>query len=239
MMEWNPKEAVKNNVFGTKNVADAADQYSSEAFVLISTDKAVNPSSIMGASKRVAELYVQGMSQRSRTTCVAVRFGNVLGSAGSVIPIFKEQISKGGPVTVTHPEMKRYFMTIPESCQLVMQAAAMGSGGEIFVLDMGEPVKIVDLARDLIRLSGFSEEEIEIAYTGIRPGEKLFEELSTTAEEMTKTRHPKIFIGKIEATPYDDVIKKIERLGALPETASCETIRASLKQIVPEMGEPG
>ncbi|MCP4675128.1 MAG: polysaccharide biosynthesis protein [Deltaproteobacteria bacterium] len=238
MMEWNPGEAIKNNVFGTKQVADAADRHGAEAFVLISTDKAVNPTSIMGTSKRVAEIYCQSLSLKSATTFVGVRFGNVLGSAGSVIPIFKKQIRSGGPVTVTHPDMQRYFMTIPEACQLVMQAATMGEGSEIFVLDMGEPVKIVDLARDLIRLSGFTEEEIPVEFSGIRPGEKLFEELSTEGEDMGKTRHPKIFIGKIETHPIDQVEIGLTALKAVTDGASRDDVRAALERVVPEMREP-
>jgi FlaA1/EpsC-like NDP-sugar epimerase len=197
LMELNAGEAIKNNVSGTQIVADAADRYNADNFVMISTDKAVNPTSIMGSSKRIAEMYIQDLSTTSNTLFVTVRFGNVLGSDGSVVPIFKKQIAQGGPVTITHPEMKRYFMTIPEASQLVLQAATMGKGGEIFVLDMGEPVKIVDLAKELITLSGFKPgEDIEIAFTGPRPGEKLFEELSIEGEDMQRTRHPKISIWK-------------------------------------------
>jgi FlaA1/EpsC-like NDP-sugar epimerase len=201
LMEANVAETIKNNVFGTRTVARLAGEFSSEAFVLVSTDKAVNPTSVMGASKRVAELVVQDLNQRFATRYSAVRFGNVLGSTGSVIPIFRDQIKRGGPITVTHPEMKRYFMTIPEAAQLVVQAGSMGQGGEIFVLDMGKEVKIADLAAQMISLSGFKpHEEIEIVFSGIRPGEKLFEELSTSGENISKTKHPKIYIG--EFTPY-------------------------------------
>jgi FlaA1/EpsC-like NDP-sugar epimerase len=235
MMEWNPGEAIKNNVFGTRKVAEAADRFRAEAFVLISTDKAVNPTSIMGATKRVAERVVQALSVGSKTKYVAVRFGNVLGSAGSVIPIFKAQIEAGGPVTVTHPEMKRYFMTIPEACQLVMQASAMGRGGEIFVLDMGTPVKIVDLARDLIRLSGFEPDEIPIQFSGVRPGEKLFEELGFDAEKMGKTRHPKIFVGKLAACDMAELQPSLTQLANLTSSTDAAEIRAALQDAVPEM----
>ena len=238
MMEWNPGEAVKNNIFGTKTIADAADAGGAQSFVMISTDKAVNPTSVMGATKRVAELYIQGMSQISQTTFSAVRFGNVLGSAGSVIPIFKKQIAAGGPITVTHPEMKRYFMTIPEACQLVMQAASMGCGGEIFVLDMGKPVKIVDLAKDLIRLSGFAEEEISIEFVGVRPGEKLFEELSTSGEDMAKTRHPKIYIGKIESFPIEEIETLLGKLSKTTESFTKYGIRDLLGNVIPELEIP-
>ncbi|MGK2856594.1 MAG: polysaccharide biosynthesis protein [Thermoanaerobaculia bacterium] len=199
LMELNPCEAIKNNVLATQTTGDLAGEFGADAFVLISTDKAVRPTSVMGASKRVAELVVQDLfREHPKTRFVVVRFGNVLGSTGSVIPIFREQIRKGGPVTVTDPEMVRFFMTIPEASQLVLQAGAMGKGGEIFVLDMGEPVKIVDLANEMIRLSGLVPgEDIEIVYTGVRPGEKLYEELGHDHETLVKTRHPKIFIGDL------------------------------------------
>jgi len=235
MMEENPGEAIKNNVFGTKKIADLSSQYGVEKFVMVSTDKAVKPASIMGVSKRTAELYVQALSQRSKTQFVTVRFGNVLGSAGSVIPLFQEQIATGGPVTVTHPEMRRYFMTIPEACQLILQAGAMGVGGEIFVLDMGEPVKIVDLARDLIKLSGLVPgDDIEIKFTGIRPGEKLFEELSTTDEYADKTKHPKIFVGKFRAREWATLDEALKSLHVLSDGADRDAIRAAFARVAPE-----
>lgn len=197
LMEQNPTEAIKNNVFGTKNLAEAADRFQAERFVLVSTDKAVNPTSVMGATKRFAEMIVQGINITSATRYVAVRFGNVLGSRGSVVPLFQEQIANGGPVTVTHPEMTRYFMTIPEAVSLVIQAGAMADGGEVFVLDMGEPVKIVDLAHDLITLSGLKpEKNIKIEFIGTRPGEKLYEELLTAEEGTDTTQHQRIFIAR-------------------------------------------
>jgi len=239
MMEWNPGEALKNNVFGTKKVADAAHAHNSDAFVLISTDKAVNPTSIMGATKRAAEIYIQALSQTSSTKYVAVRFGNVLGSAGSVIPIFKAQIAAGGPVKVTHPDMKRYFMTIPEASQLVIQAAAMGQSGEILLLDMGDPVRIADLAEELIRLSGFEPNaDIKIVYTGVREGEKLFEELSFDAEQMAQTRHGKIFVGKLRPCDLAEVERKLDVLSSFTNASSRDVVREALRKLVTEMRDP-
>ena len=234
MMEWNPGEAVKNNVGGTMQVADAAHDHNVSRFVMISTDKAVNPTSVMGCTKRVAELYVQSQAERSTTSFVTVRFGNVLGSNGSVIPLFRKQIQAGGPVTVTHPEMQRYFMTIPEASQLVLQAGAMGNSGEIYVLDMGEPVRITTLAEDLIRLSGLQPgRDIEIVYTGMRPGEKLFEELSVDGENADKTTHPKIYVGKGHARAFSTMREQVGQLVAMGDIGDPETVRGMLKRVVP------
>ncbi len=234
LMELNPGEAIKNNVTGTQTVADAADKYGTANFVMISTDKAVNPTSIMGSSKRIAEMYIQDLNRTSKTHFVTVRFGNVLDSNGSVVPIFKQQIAQGGPVTVTHPEMKRYFMTIPEASQLVLQAATMGQGGEIFVLDMGEPVKIVDLAKELVTLSGFVPgQDIEIVFTGPRPGEKFFEELSITGEDMQPTRHPKIGIWKNIPKDHDKLLADINELVAVAQSQDHARITKKIKEIVP------
>ncbi len=235
MMESNPTEAIKNNVLGTLCTGRLAGEFGAEAFVLISTDKAVRPTSIMGASKRVAELVVQELNERYSTRYVAVRFGNVMGSAGSVIPIFREQIAAGGPVTVTHPDMVRYFMTIPEASQLVLEAGAMGEGGEIFILDMGEPVRILDLAKDMISLSGLKPfEDVDIVFTGVRPGEKLFEELETVGENIAKTRHPKIFIGKLGAYPSEEMEAALERLRELSLDGRDGAIRRFLAEFLPE-----
>ncbi len=235
LMELNPGEAIKNNIVGTQIVADAADNYGTTNFVMISTDKAVNPTSIMGSSKRIAEMYIQDLNRTSRTHFVTVRFGNVLGSDGSVVPIFKKQIAEGGPVTITHPQMKRYFMTIPEANQLVLQAATMGKGGEIFVLDMGEPVKIVDLARELITLSGFRPgEDIEMVFTTPRLGEKLFEELSIKGEDMQPTRHPKIGIWKNIPMDRDKLHTSINELVNIAKSQNYEEIVQKIKELVPE-----
>jgi FlaA1/EpsC-like NDP-sugar epimerase len=234
-MESNATEAVKNNVFGSLVLGEVAGECGTEAFILISTDKAVRPSSVMGATKRVAELVVQDLGRRFPTRYVAVRFGNVLGSAGSVIPIFREQIARGGPVTITHPDMKRYFMTIPEAAVLTLQAGAMGEGGEIFVLDMGEPVHIVDLAKRMIELSGFRRAgEIDIEFTGVRPGEKLFEELQYGSEAIDKTRHPKINIGKIAGVPSEELVSALACLRELASDGSGDAIRTYLGSFLPE-----
>jgi FlaA1/EpsC-like NDP-sugar epimerase len=237
LMEANPCEAIKNNIFGSKNIADASCEAGVAEFVQISTDKAVNPSSIMGCSKRVAEIYTQRLNGREGcpTQFKSVRFGNVLGSSGSVVPVFERQIQQGGPVTVTHPEMTRYFMTIPEASQLVLQAAATGHGGQIFLLDMGEPVKIVELARDMITLSGLRVgEDIDIAFTGVRPGEKLFEELRTEGEDIEPTVHPKVKVWKQRHAEWDAIRACLDQLGQLVTCHDREPIIRSLQVLVPE-----
>jgi FlaA1/EpsC-like NDP-sugar epimerase len=235
LMELNAGEAIKNNITGTQVVADAADNHGTANFVMISTDKAVNPTSIMGSSKRIAEMYVQDLNRTSKTHFVTVRFGNVLGSEGSVVPIFKKQIAEGGPVTITDPKMKRYFMTIPEASQLILQAAAMGKGGEIFVLDMGEPIEIKELAKTLITLSGFRPgEDIEMVYTGPRAGEKLFEELRIEGEDMQRTRHPKISISKNIPMDRDKLRTGINELVTIAQTQSRSEIVQKIKELVPE-----
>lgn len=240
LMEKSPCEAIKNNVFGTKNVALMADKYKVKRFVLISTDKAVNPTNIMGATKRCAEMIIQTMNERSKTEFVAVRFGNVLGSNGSVIPLFKKQIEEGGPITVTHPEVTRFFMTIPEAVSLVIQAGAMAKGGEIFVLNMGESVKIIDLAKNLISLSGFEPDvDIKIEFSGLRPGEKLYEELLMDEEGLKQTNHNKIFIGK----PIDINIEKLEKdlklLKLTVDNEEAEAIEYIMKSLVPTFVREG
>lgn len=231
LMEIQPVEAVRNNIFGTKIVAEAADRVGTEIFVMISTDKAVNPTSVMGATKRIAELIIQNMNKNSTTKFVAVRFGNVLGSRGSVVPLFKKQIARGGPITITHPEMKRYFMTIPEAAQLVLQAGTMAVGGEVFVLDMGEPVKVADMAKDLIRLSGLVPQvDIKFKFTGIRPGEKLYEELLTAEEGTHATRHEKIYVANIKET--DEKLLH-QGLAALQQAVHNEDIIAIMKKLIP------
>ena len=235
LMEANPTEAIKNNVLATKLIGELAGKFGVGDFVLISTDKAVNPTSVMGASKRVAEIVLQNLNRVYPTNYVAVRFGNVLGSAGSVVPIFREQILKGEAITVTDPEMTRYFMTIPEASALVLQAGAIGKGGEIFILDMGKPVKILALAEDMIRLSGLQPyEDIDIVFTGVRKGEKLFEELEITGEGLLKTAHPKIFIGKIAAYSGEEVAKIVSHFRQAVEENNTAKIRHLFNYFLPE-----
>ena len=237
MMEHQPGEAIKNNTFGTACLANLALEFKMERFVLISTDKAINPTNVMGATKRMAEIYVQSLhaANPNRTKFMAVRFGNVLGSSGSVIPTFKKQIEAGGPVKVTHPEIQRYFMTIPEAVGLVLQSAVIGAGGEIFVLDMGKPVKIVDLARQMIELSGYiPDEDIKIEFTGIRPGEKLFEELSNKAENHIPTSHPKIARFVTTPLPFDEVKAFLDRIEPQVNTQSRTKLKEMIREMVPE-----
>lgn len=238
LMENNPSEAILTNVFGTKNTAELAVKYGVEKFVLISTDKAVNPTNVMGASKRLAEIYVQSLNNylgKDKTRFVTTRFGNVLGSNGSVIPLFRKQILSGGPVTVTHPEITRYFMTIPEACQLVLEAGAMGNGGEIFLFDMGESVKIVDLAKKMIKLSGLElGKDIQLTYSGLRPGEKLYEELLTEDENNIPTHHNKIMIGKVREYDYSEVNTELSELVSLFNGQNNLEIVKKMKSLVPE-----
>ncbi len=241
LMEVSPLEAIKNNVFGTYNVANYADKYSVKRFILISTDKAVNPTNIMGATKRMCEMIIQAFNKKSKTEFAAVRFGNVLGSNGSVLPLFKKQIANGGPVTVTHRDITRFFMTIPEAVSLVLQAMSYAKGGEIFVLDMGEPVKIYDLAVSLIKLSGLEPNvDIPIEITGLRPGEKLYEELLMSEEGLQTTAHNKIFIGKPSDITYEQMLKKLGKLEEIiqNENISVNKIKDTMKQVVPTYKEP-
>ncbi len=235
MMENNPSESILTNVLGTKTLADLAVDYKVEEFVMISTDKAVNPTNVMGASKRIAEIYTQALGKKTNTKFITTRFGNVLGSNGSVIPRFRQQIESGGPVTITHPDITRYFMTIPEACQLVLEAAALGNGGEVFVFDMGKSVKIVDLAKKMILLSGLIlDKDIRITYTGLRPGEKLYEELLTNEENTLPTHHKQILIAKVKEYDFEIVSKTIQELIDLFDTQNNLSIVKKMKSLVPE-----
>ncbi len=234
MMEHNPIVAVKNNVFGTKNLLDVAAKYDAERFVMISTDKAVNPTSVMGATKRIAEFLTIGMNCNCATRFTVVRFGNVLGTNGSVVPVFKEQLKKGGPLKVTHPEIKRFFMLIPEAVQLVLIASAAGEGGEIFVLDMGEQIKICDLAENYIRLSGFiPHKEIKIKFIGLRPGEKLYEELFDKSEKMAPTFHEKLNIAMPEVPSVEVLNGHLAAFERLVDTYASEKVISEIRKIVP------
>jgi FlaA1/EpsC-like NDP-sugar epimerase len=237
LMENNPYEAIKTNVIGTRILAELASEVGVEKFVMVSTDKAVNPTNVMGATKRLAEMYTQSMNQLEgvKTKFIATRFGNVLGSNGSVIPLFKKQIERGGPVTVTHPEITRYFMTIPEACELVLEAATMGQGGEVFVFDMGESVKIIDLAKKMITLSGLRvDKDIEIRYTGLRPGEKLYEELLNNDENTLPTHHPKILIAEVNTPSYAYMEVATNDLNQLLSAGDNNAIVSKIKEIIPE-----
>jgi FlaA1/EpsC-like NDP-sugar epimerase len=235
MMESHPLEAIQTNVVGTKIIADLAVRYGVDKFVMVSTDKAVNPTSVMGASKRIAEIYIQALSHVSHTKFVTTRFGNVLGSNGSVIQLFRQQIEKGGPVTVTHPDVTRFFMTIPEACQLVLEAGAMGKGGEIFLFDMGQSVKITDLAKRMIQLAGLSlGKDIQITFTGLRPGEKLFEELLATKENTLPTHNPQIMVGKVREYNYNEIIQSIDVLISFLHNQDSNALVKKMKEIVPE-----
>lgn len=235
MMEGHPLEAIHNNVLGTQIIADLSLKYEVERFVMISTDKAVNPTNVMGASKRIAEIYTQSLNGKGKTRFITTRFGNVLGSNGSVIPRFRRQIESGGPITVTHPEITRYFMTIPEACQLVLEAGAMGKGGEIFIFDMGESVKIADLAKKMVKLSGLSlGKDIQIEYTGLRPGEKLYEELLNVSENTLPTHHARIMIAKVRGYNHADVLQMLEQLYESTHNGNAMQIVSVMKEIVPE-----
>ncbi|MCD4725130.1 MAG: polysaccharide biosynthesis protein [Bacteroidales bacterium] len=235
MMEANPSEAVRTNVNGTKILANLSLKFNVEKFIMISTDKAVKPTSVMGASKRIAEMYTQAMNKKNGTSFITTRFGNVLGSNGSVIPLFREQINRGGPVTVTHPEITRYFMTIPEACQLVLEAGAMGKGGEIFIFDMGKSIKIVDLAKKMIMLSGLTlGSDIQIKFTGLRPGEKLYEELLNDEENTLPTHHPQIMIARERKFNLDTVSQQVSALISFPDTTDGFSIVKIMKEIAPE-----
>jgi FlaA1/EpsC-like NDP-sugar epimerase len=237
LMESHCSEAIKNIVLATRNLVELADEHELQAMVMISTDKAVNPTSVMGSCKRLAEQFVQARSNGSPCRFVTVRFGNVLDSSGSVVPIFREQIARGGPVTVTHPEITRYFMLIPEAAQLVIQAGAMGHGGEVFVLDMGEPVRVLDLAHDLIRLSGLRiGDDIEVQITGLRPGEKLYEELYESAETHARTAHSKIMVAQGAQRHMQDVIRDIRSLESVIDAPN-EILKGVLREIVPIQAE--
>jgi FlaA1/EpsC-like NDP-sugar epimerase len=234
LMEENPAEAVKTNVQGTKNIVDLSSEFGAETFVMVSTDKAVNPTIVMGASKRIAEIYAQAKNTQSKNTkYITTRFGNVLGSNGSVIPLFRKQMEKGGPLTVTHPEITRFFMTIPEACQLVLEAGSMGKGGEIFIFDMGKSIKIVDLAKKMIQLSGLQEgRDIQIKYTGMRPGEKLYEELLADEENTLKTHHPKIMVAKVRTYDFEQISNQICALIELYNKQQNFDLVRKMKEIV-------